>query len=363
MNVLFIAASIGYGGAEKMINFASSYLSDNECSVTVINLDISSQYVNEKKQQFGPKVNIISLGSIRGNEHIYRIKFIFQVAKRIKADVIVAFTMFPNFYARIVSLMTGIPSIISERGDPNTTFTNSLKDRFIRSVINTSEGAIFQTKEASCFYSKRLQKRGIVIPNPIFLTNNELPRVSIDDRPKTIVSVGRLQNIQKRYDVMLYAFKEFSKQHPDYILKIYGSGEDEKFIRELISELELYDKVLLLGVIKNPVNYIYNEGIFIITSDYEGIPNALLEAMAVGLPVVATDCSPGGARLLINNNVNGQLVPIRDVKAIADALGKYASDPIFAEQCANNARSVLDVYSPSKIGAQWFSYLTCIAGV
>ena len=359
MNVLFVTNSIGYGGAEKMMSFVANYLSKKKYTIIILNLNAVPNYVNRYTQKFDNNIKIITLDKANYNKHVFCIRHIISTIRKFHIDVIVAFTMFPNFYAKIASLFTGVPSIMSERGDPYITFTKSLKDRIIYWVITASKGGVFQTKEASLFYTKNLRKRSKVIPNPI--EGVEIPSVLIQNRQKTVVSVGRFKNVQKRYDIMLKAFWKFSQCHSDYILKLYGSGEDENLIREWVDKLNLSDKVVFMGVIKNPMNYIYNDGIFIITSDYEGIPNALLEAMAVGLPVVTTDCSPGGARLLVQNGENGQIVPLADVDAIANALARYVEDAGFAAHCGNNARRVLQTYSPSVIGDLWVSYIKKIA--
>lgn len=361
MNVVFVTSSIGYGGAEKIMSFVTDFLSKNGHFVVILNLNAVPVYVSEHLQSFNEKVKVISLEKSERNKHGFRIRHIISVVRKYKADVMVAFTMFPNFYAEIVALLTGVPAIMSERGNPYVTFTKNLKDRIIYRIINYSKGGVFQTKEASTFYGKRLRKRGVVIPNPISLKNKKIPIISMRDRQKTVVSVGRFQNVQKRYDVMLKAFQRFSQRHPDYTLKLYGSGEDEVLIHNWINELNISGKVELPGAIKNPIEHIYKDGMFVITSDYEGIPNALLEAMAVGLPVVSTDCSPGGARLLIQDGKNGQIVPTGDCEAVATALSLYADDAEFAERCGNNARQVLQTFAPSVIGRQWESYIMKIA--
>ena len=361
MNVVFVTSSIGYGGAEKIMSFVADFLSKNGHSVVILNLNAVPVYVNEYTQSFNENIKVISLEKCNRNKHRFRIQNIISVVKEYKADIMVAFTMFPNFYAEIVALLTGIPAIMSERGNPYITFSKSLKDRIIYNIINQSKGGVFQTKEASLFYGKRLRKRSIVIPNPISLKNTTIPIIAMQDRRKTVVSVGRFQNVQKRYDVMLKAFQRFSQRYPDYTLKLYGSGEDEVLIRNWINELNISDKVELPGAIKNPIEHIYKDGIFVITSDYEGIPNALLEAMAVGLPVVATDCSPGGARLLIQDGENGQIVPTGNYEAVTTALSRYADDMEFAGYCGNNARKVLQTFAPSVIGEQWEAYIMTIA--
>ena len=360
MNILFITISIGYGGAEKMMNFVTNTLVSKGNSVTILNLNTIPQDISQHKQHFNPAIKIINLGVPKKNRHLVFITNICSFVKKNKVDVILAFTMFPNFYAKIASWITGVPSIMSERGDPNRTFGKGLKDRFMRFVINRSSGAVFQTKDASLFYSKKLQGRGAVIPNPIFKTDNDIPVVTAKNRLKTVVSVGRFQNIQKRMDVMLKAFQVFSISHPEYILKMYGSGELE-YVKEMVRSLGIEDKVHLMGVVQNPMSKIYNDGIFVITSDYEGIPNALLEAMSVGLPVVSTDCSPGGAKLLIHNNENGLLAERGDYMSVANALSRFAEDADLLDRCSSNAVKVLDRFAPHKIGEMWIEYIASVA--
>lgn len=358
MIIAFITSSIGYGGAEKIMNFVTNYLVNKGNTVIIININSVPSYVREYEQCFNERIKIITLKTKKKNKHFSRIRQIVDIVREYKVNVMVAFTMFPNFYAKIASWFTGIPSIMSERGDPSVTFSKTLKDAIVYFVINKSDGGVFQTKEASNFYTKGLQNRATIIPNPIFLPDiSMLSFKPIKEREKSIVSVGRFQNIQKRYDIMLKAFELFSRNHPDYILKLYGSGDDEKQIMNWINELNLSEKVKLMGVVKTPITKICNDGIFIITSDYEGIPNALLEAMAIGLPVVATDCNPGGAKMLIESGVNGQIVPKGDYNSIADALDRYANDYDFADFCGNNAKDVLCKYSPSIIGEHWNLYI------
>lgn len=359
MNILFITNSIGYGGAEKMMNFVTDTLVSNGNSVTILNLNTVSHEISQHKQHLNSAIEIISLESPKKNRHLVFITNICSLVRKKKIDVILAFTMFPDFYAKIASWITGVPSIMSERGDPNRTFGRGLKDKFMRFVINCSPGAVFQTKEASLFYSKKLQRRGKVIPNPIFKTDKDIPLVPAKSRLKTVVSVGRFQNIQKRMDVMLKAFQVFSISHPEYILKMYGSGELE-YVKEMACSLGIDDKVRIMGVVQNPMSKIYNDGIFVITSDYEGIPNALLEAMSVGLPVVSTDCSPGGAKLLIRDNENGLLVPRGDYMSVAKALSRFADDVDLMDKCSSNAVKVLDRFAPHRICEMWTEYISSI---
>lgn len=359
MTVLFLTNSIGYGGAEKMMNFVTDKLCKSGIKVVVFNMNTIPKDITDVQQKINDNVLLVNRENCESRNNLAIIKDIIRIIKNYSVDVIIGFTLFPNFYAKVASLITGIPSIMSERGDPNVTISKSVKDRILLYFVNRSRGAVFQTKEASLFYSVGLRKRGKVIPNPVFLNSDKIPVINARERNKTVVSVGRLQNIQKRMDVMLKAFNIFIKHHPEYNMIIYGSGEEE-YVRDLCKELGIIDKVKLMGAIQNPIQKIYKEGMFIIASDYEGIPNALLEAMSIGLPVISTDCTPGGARLLIKNGLNGQLVPRGDYVAMANAMCSFAENPEFANQCGINARQVLTDFSEEKIGYEWVDYIKTI---
>lgn len=359
--IVFITNSMGFGGAEKMLTFVANSLAERGHACCIINLDAVGDYVNEKQQIVNNNVvvHVIPKESENIGRHIFRLRVIYRIAKQFHADVLIGFTGFPNFYAKIVGDMLNIPSIMSERGDPARTSNNTWKSKLLLAVVNRSRGGVFQTDGAMAFYGKGLQKRGIVIPNPIFV-NCEIPEVHFEEREKTIVSVGRLDNEQKRYDVMLDAFKLFSSKHPDYVLKIYGRGMDETKIKAWVEEKELSDKVIFMGLSRQPMRDIAKDGMFLITSDYEGISNSLLEAMAVGLPCVSTDHTPGGARLLIRDHENGLLAPVGDAKALADAMCEFAEKPNSAKKCAENAKKVLVRFSPDRIVDMWESYIQII---
>ena len=309
------------------------------------------------------EIKAFTVGAPKNGENIrkYHIRQIKHHAKEFDADVLIGFTGFPNAYAKIVGTMLHIPSIMSERGDPARTSGKGVKSTIMRFIINLSRGGVFQTEGVMEYYGKCLQKRGIVIPNPIFINDEEMPFVRQCEREKTVVSVGRLDNRQKRYDVMLDAFKIFSEKHPEYTLKIYGKGVDEEKIRAWVEERSLSEKVKFMGLTTQPMQDIARDGIFLITSDYEGISNALLEAMAVGLPCVSTDHTPGGARLLIQDHENGLLAPIGDAIKLAACMCEFAEDLELSEKCGSNARNVLIRFESESIIDMWEQYINAIA--
>jgi len=359
--ILFLTNSLGFGGAEKMLTFVANSLAQRGHSVSIANLNGVPAYVNEHRRTVDDAIAVHDLNRGGRASNKDRLKFILQIAKAQKPDVIIGFTDYPNLYARIVGALLGIPSIMSERGDPARTTGATLKARISRAIVNQSKGGVFQTEGARAFYGRGLQKRGIVIPNPIFI-NGEVPQIPYDEREKTVVSVGRLDNFQKRYDVMLDAFKLFSDKHPEYILKLYGHGSDVDVIKSWAEKRGLSEKVRFMGLSTQPMQDICRDGMFLITSDFEGVSNSLLEAMAVGLPCVSTDHTPGGARLLIADHENGLLAPVGDAEKLAAAMCEFAENSELAKKCGENAKDVVNRFAPKKIIDTWEEYIYCLVG-
>lgn len=357
--VLFVTNSLGFAGVEKMIAFIAGELQDRGFKCCIANLNNVPDYVNKQQQNIHEEVNVCALEKPQDteNKNAYYIRKLKEIAREFSADVLIGFTAYPNMYARIVGFLLGIPSIMSERGDPSRTgLTKGLKNKLSLMLINSSKGGVFQTEGAMSVYGKGLQKRSVVIPNPIFI-KGEIPEVPQSERQKTVVSVGRLDNFQKRYDVMLEAFRLFSQKHPEYTLKLYGDGSDTEQIKQWAVDLGIADKVNLMGLTRQPMQDIAHDGMFLITSDFEGISNSLLEAMAVGLPCVSTDHTPGGARMLITDHENGLLAPVEDAPALAAAMCEFAENPELAEKCGNNAKDVVNRFAPERIIKQWEMYI------
>lgn len=356
-NVLFITNSLSFGGAAKMLTFVAESLSKRGYNVSIASLNSTTNYASIYRRSVPDSIRVYE--SLTGGQASAKekINFVYDIAKKQKADIIIGFTEIPNVISRIVGAMLRIPSIMSERGDPKRFgLGKGFKNWLVLQLINGSRGGVFQTEGARDFYGKGLKKRGVVIPNPIFI-NGEIPSVKRSERTKTVVSVGRFDNMQKRYDIMIDAFKIFSEKHADYILKLYGKGDDEEQIKSWVNELGLCDKVKFMGLTTQPMQDIAKDGIFLITSDFEGISNSLLEAMAVGLPCVSTDHTPGGARFLIQDHENGLLAPIGDASALAKAMCEFAENPELAEKCGANAKDVVNRFDPKRIADMWEEYI------
>jgi glycosyltransferase involved in cell wall biosynthesis len=351
IRVLFISNSLGFGGAAKILSFVANNLDKNKFKVGIYNFNTSptKQVINENIEVFTDEIS-----DKRVIRRVIQLNNIIRRIKLYKPDVIISFLNIPNFLSVLAGKLTNIPVIISERGDPYQ--CNSFLDKIIHSIYGFANGAVFQTDGAKLFFDKRLRKKSCVIANPVFIKDETI--VANLHSPKNEISfVARFENKQKRQDIMLKAFKIVSDKYPEMILKFYGNGADKSNIKKTVYNMGLNKKVLFMGLSNNPTKDIKDSKMFVLTSDYEGIPNALIEAMAIGLPVVSTDYSPGGAKMLIEDGINGLIVPVRDPEAIALAIIKYIENPELAKSCGNEAKKIRGRYMPERIIKKWEAYI------
>ena len=239
--------------------------------------------------------------------------------------------------------------IVSERNDPHNDPPGRIRKHLRILSYFLSDAVIFQTERAKKYFPLGIQKKGIVIPNPI---QKGLIQKSGAMREKKVVSVCRL-NKQKNIPMSLDAFLKFSQKYPDFIFEIYGTGELESEIKAYISKLSLEDKVVLKGFSNNVHKEIVNAMMYISSSDYEGISNSMLEAMAIGLTTICTDCPIGGARQVIKSQDNGILIPIGDVSALTNAMFKIVENKDFRDFLSTNAIKVRQIYDMENICREW----------
>ena len=173
---------------------------------------------------------------------------------------------------------------------------------------------------------------------------------------KEIVTVGRLEP-QKNQKLLINAFSELAKKFPDYTLVIYGEGSLRKKLEKYIESKGLKDRVFLPGAKNNIQEYIKDASLFVLSSDYEGIPNALIEAMAIGLPCVSTDCSPGGARELITNGENGVIVECRNSNELATAMARLLTDRESAKRMGTNAKKIYTRVDKNLVCNRWLDLI------
>ena len=248
-----------------------------------------------------------------------------------------------------------VPTILSERVDPKY-LPQSKIHRFLRLLVyHICDGLVFQTIEVKQYFSKYIQKKSIVIQNPIM--DDNLPIVNVNCFEKEIVAVGRL-SIEKNYKLLIRAFAELNI--PEYRLRIFGEGPLFNELSELIDSLEMKDKIILEGNVDRVVDSIQNSDIFVLSSNHEGMPNALIEAMAMGLACISTDFSSGGAKALITNNENGIIIPVDDLFSLKDAILNVVCNIDLKQKIKTNAVKIRETNSKERILPVWIEYIDTI---
>lgn len=350
MKILFVVRSIGYGGASKQLVLTANALAELGHDVVVYSYCWNTPYaVLSNKTKYIPSKEYGKTG-----EYLHAIPNIRKVVKKEKPDVIISWRANAGCFTRIATLGLPCRVVYSERTDPYMETSMFLK--FATWICGFSDGGVFQTDEARNYY-KRLVQKSVVIPNP-FRYEKELPQICPSgERVNEIALVARFFLPQKRHDIAITAFERVLKRFPSYKLALYGSGSDEQKIRDIVESKGLTDKVIFKGAVPNVIESIRRSKIMILSSDYEGIPNVILEAFAAGVPVVSTDCSPGGARLLIKNGINGFIVPTRNPKDLANQVMAVISSEEDSNRFIAQGRKKLNEFKPDIIFDKWDKYL------
>lgn len=352
--ILMYIGCIQAGGAERvMVNLANDFNRNNYQVVLVTDIPDKKSYQVEK----GIKRYVLSeriKSSNRFLKMIERIKILIYLGRKEKPDILLSFLTATNYRTIIAGRFLHIPSVISVRCDPKMEYKPPVHKLLYRILYPLARGIVFQTQEEKNYFSKKLQKKAAVIPNPI---NRDFLRKEIcENRNNKISAVGRLSG-QKDFQLLIKGFAKLSASYPQLKLVIYGEGELRKELESLTAELGMEDKIELPGIVQNLHEVLYDSKMFVLSSKYEGMPNALMEAMVLGLPVIATKSTGGGVNELIENNVNGLLIPVGDEKALIQAMGRILNDEAFGRRIAENARSIGAKLDPSVIYKRWERYL------
>jgi glycosyltransferase involved in cell wall biosynthesis len=351
MKIMFFILCLSYGGAEKNLRIVADGMVQRGHEVVICNMNTLPTV-----QKFDNRVRIIDMPQFtsKGLKRFCQISWLKKLCKKENPDVLVSFLFMSNAIAAIAGKLAHIPVIVSERADP--TQHTSKVEQLIYKCYELANGAVFQSEGAKKYFPKKFQEKSVVIPNPVILKDENLV-VDYSKSTKSIAYSARFELKQKRQDIMLDAFKIVHEKHPEYVLDFYGDGPDEDQMKEYAKSLNVDHNVVFHGMSKTALQDISSSELFVLSSDYEGIPNSLLEALSIGLPCVSTDCSPGGARMLIQNEVNGLIVPCGDSINLAHAICRMIENREFAISCGQNALAVRERFSLNAILNLWEIYL------
>lgn len=341
MKITFVTATLSSGGSERVMSIVANKMQERgyEVEIICINDQIVFYPINE-----GIKITHVEVES--GTKSLPRKLWWFRkYIQKTQPDLVIAF-MVSIYTVTLLSLIgVDIPVISSVRNDP--AYSNLRKKITRKILLPRSAHVVVQTQQIKRYFSKNIQKKTTVIYNPVNEKVFELQPVEKENR---IISVGRLYP-QKDQKMMIEAFTRVSERFPDWKLMIFGEGPERKALESLIERLNIKDRVLLPGRSENIIDELNKSKIFCLSSVYEGMSNALVEAICTGLPIVTTKVS--GTEELIRDGENGLIVNIGDTEAMTDALAKILSDEKLQKQFAEKNRNQAVIFDTETIVDQW----------
>ena len=342
--IILACSILNYGGVGKIIGFVASSLRFSDYDITVLSLR------EENRPSFLPEE--ITFASLNTNKTCFwRLREIVELRRLLKSFLpltICSFGSEPSVIVRIASIgLKKIKVVSAERSDP---YSLPTVWKYLSSwAYRNSNYCVFQLEKQRDFYGERVKNKSFVIPNPY------IPHIgssAILEKKKTIVSAGRFV-YQKGYDTLIRAFAIVVSKHPDYVLELYGGGEEKEKYETIIHELKIEGSVKLYNYNRDISSVIAGCSVFVLSSRFEGIPNVLIEAMSLGVPTVATDCTPGGPSFLTNCGENGLLVPVDDVNAMSLAICSIIDSPSLSSQLSKAGKKVCEKLDAKIISRKW----------
>lgn len=357
--IAFHLNCLARGGAERVVsNLANQFAAEG------YEVYIATEWQEEEEYSIDPAVHRVHVGlrdeeanKSRITKFLLRIKYLKQFIKEYKPDVLIAFAQRANYRALMAAGNSDLPVVISIRTDPVGHY-DSFSDKVqIKWLFPKVSGCVFQTNDQKEFFKPYLQDNSRIILNPINPKYIGVPKPST--REKAVVHHARLVDF-KNQPMLLRAFLKVHEKHPDYILKIYGDDSHDgtkEILDKIIADNHAEDYILLMGGSDSLEKELPKGSVYAFSSDWEGLPNSLLEAMALGMPIVATDCPCGGPRTVMTNEVDGLLIPVKDEDALANGINRLIEDRELAERLGDNARKIADRAGSEAVFRQWRDFL------
>lgn len=339
MKITFITDTMHPGGSERVISVLANYFS-NTYPVEIICLRGNTSFykINED-------ITLTCLETECGDSWGKKFYWLF---KNIKSDsLVIAFMVNVYVFTLAALFFRKVKIIVSERNDPTA---HILPVRIIRKLlIWRAQRLVVQTQDIANYFPCLMRRKIDIVYNPI--SENYVWRSGLTSvKEKVIVNIGRLSP-QKNHKMLINAFSAASTKYPEYQLHIYGEGEIQAETEAYIRARGLEGKVILKGKSNKLGDILPKAEIFALSSDYEGMSNALIEAMYVGVPVVTTAVS--GTKELIENGKNGLLVPVGDEKSFTEALLQLLEDKDLRNKFANEEVQIIGKVQPSIIFDKW----------
>ena len=342
--IVFVIPNMTGGGTERVISLLANEYVKMEYQVAIM------QFAGyEHAYELNEKIEDFSIAPQSKGNPIVWIKRLVDMRKYFKQNPechIFAFCVMGAVFSVISTMGLNHYVLVGERNNPNSCNMPRLRNWAYRRANRIT----FQTEYGITYFDQRIAKKAVVIPNPI--RGEEIPDRYDGERKKWVCTVGRLHK-QKNQKLLLDAFHDFSVRFPEYELHMFGQGELKEELCKRAEELGIDSRVIWHGFSANVKEEIKESRMFVLSSDYEGISNSMLEAIAMGVPTITTDCPIYGARSYIEDGISGVLTPVGDKDALVKAMIRVAEDDEFVEKISINGSAIRNQYSVNGIAKRF----------
>ncbi|HAC66277.1 MAG TPA: glycosyltransferase family 4 protein [Cyanothece sp. UBA12306] len=365
MRLTLVISSLSSGGAERVMSIMANYWASQsrEFDITILTFDDGSQ---PPFYDLDSRIEHIPLGLAKKSPNIVlglwnnlkRISKLRRAIRRSKPDTVISFANTTNVITLLAMQGLPIPIIVSERVDPSKYDIGVIWEQLRWIIYPIANYIVVQTQKVANYFPSSWQNKIEIIPNPVLFSKQIKSSSERLLTKYSIIAIGRLVE-QKGFDLLLKAFATLKDSYPEWSLTILGEGSLRLELELLRDRLEITDSVNFVGRVKNPYDYLQQADLFVMSSRFEGFPNALCEAMACGLPVIATDC-PSGPREIIRDGIDGILVTNENMEDLALAMGQLMSNEKERKRLAESAKEITERFRVDKIIKKWENLLDTV---
>jgi glycosyltransferase involved in cell wall biosynthesis len=357
IRLVFVIASLGIGGAERVVSTLASHWATRGWGVTILTFDdghAAPSYRLDARVRHQPLDLAGDSPHWRAavRQNIERIRVVRRAIRAETPDAVLSFIAQTNVVVLCATRGLGVPVLVSERTDPYLYPIPAPWVWLRRRTYGWADQVVVLNERARSYFPPRIRGRTTVIPNPVVVEPGGA--ASLEGKPlggPLVVSMGRLAE-EKGHDLLLRAFARVRERFPDWSLAILGEGPWRPDLERLRDELGLAGRAWLPGVVRNPHGVLREADLFVLPSRHEGFPMALAEAMACGLPVIATEYHEG-VRDIVRDGVDGVLVSPENVDALAAALGRLMEDEAERRRLAARGQEIRERFGLQRVAGIW----------